>query len=316
MADMATKHQPLAQPIEATPRSAPRRRCSPSYFFLLPTLVIIGFLSLYPIVYSVVLSLYDWNWGARMNFVGLRNYTNLLSGSEFWQILGQTFYFAVGAVTIEVTLGLVLAVIVNGLGFGANIIRTLLLTPLMVSGIVVALIWKVMLDPMLGIVNYFLSVVGLPPSPFLGSQATAMNTIIAIDAWWQTSFVFIILLAGLQSLPAEPHEAARVDGASAWQTFWSVTLPLLRPVLFTVLIFRTIDTLKVFDIVFGTTGGGPRLATEVIQTMTYRTAFSYLQMSQAMTVMVIFSIVIVIISLIYLKLESHGEASGRGKDTP
>jgi len=312
---MASAPQPQAHRIEPARRGATRPRFSAAYAFLLPTLLILGFFSLYPIGYSAVLSLYDWNWGARMNFVGLRNYVNLLSGSEFWQILGQTFYFAGGAVIIEMTLGLGLALIVHQLGFGANIIRTLLLTPLMVSGIVVALIWKVMLDPMLGIVNYFLGLAGLPPSPFLGSQATAMNTIIAIDAWWQTSFVFIILLAGLQSLPAEPHEAATVDGANSWQTFWFVTLPLLRPVLFTVLIFRTIDTLKVFDIVFGTTGGGPRLATEVIQTMTYRTAFSYLQMSQAMTIMVIFSVIIVLISLIYLKLESQGEASGRGKVT-
>ncbi|UCH25703.1 MAG: sugar ABC transporter permease [Trueperaceae bacterium] len=293
-----------AEPVRPQ-RSRPpfARRLSPGYLFLAPALLVLGVTSLYPVVYSVALSLFDWNWGTRMNFVGLRNYSDLIGGGEFWQVLGQTFYFSIGAVAIELSLGLALAVVVNQLGFGAGLIRTLLLTPLMVSGIVVSLMWKVMLDPMLGIVNFLLREVGLPTSAFFGTQATAMPTIIGVDAWWQTAFVFIIVLAGLQSLPAEPMEAAKVDGANAWQTFRHVTLPMLRPVLFTVLIFRTIDTLKVFDIIFGTTGGGPQLATEVMQTLAYRKAFSFLQMSEAMTVMVVFSIVIVLLSVLYLRLE-------------
>jgi multiple sugar transport system permease protein len=284
---------------------------SAAHWFLLPALLVLGLTSLYPVLYSLVLSFFDWNWGTRLNFVGWRNYVNLLTGAEFWKVLWQTFYFAIGAVLIELSLGLLLAVVVSELKFGAGLIRTLLLTPLMVSGIVVSLMWKVMLDPMLGIVNFLLRTVGLPTSAFFGTQASAMPTVIMVDSWWQTAFVFIIVLAGLQSLPAEPFEAAKVDGANAWQRFWNVTLPLLKPVLFTVLIFRSIDTLKVFDIIFGTTGGGPQLATEVMQTLTYRKAFSFLQMSEAMTVMVVFSIIIVLISLLYLRLERQSEAMGR-----
>lgn len=287
-----------------------KQRLSYGYIFLLPALLVLGLTSIYPIIYSVILSLFDWNWGNRMNFVGFKNYLDLLGGREFRQVLWQTFYFATGAVTVELALGLGLALVVNGLKFGSSLIRTLLLTPLMVSGIVVSLMWKVILDPMLGIGNFLLRSVGLPTSAFFGTQATAMPTVIAVDAWWQTAFVFIILLAGLQSIPSEPLEAAKVDGANAWQSFRHVTLPMLRPVLFTVLIFRTIDTLKVFDIVFGTTGGGPQLATEVMQTLAYRKAFSFLQMSEAMTVMVIFSIIIIVISLLYLRLEQQGDAVG------
>lgn len=286
------------------------RRASVAYWFLVPALVVLALTSLYPVFFSLALSFFDWNWGTRLNFVGLRNYVNLLGAAEFWKILGQTFYFAIGAVITELGLGLVLALVVNELKFGVGIIRTLLLTPLMVSGIVVSLMWKVMLDPMLGIVNFLLRSLGLPTSAFFGSQASAMPTVIMVDSWWQTAFVFIIILAGLQSLPAEPFEAARVDGASSWQSFWNITLPLLRPVLFTVLIFRSIDTLKVFDIIFGTTGGGPQLATEVMQTLAYRQAFSFLQMSKAMTVMVVFSVIIVMISVLYLRLERQTEASG------
>ena len=164
---------------------------------------------------------------------------------------------------------------------------------------------KIVLDPMLGIVNYLLGLLGIPPSPFFGTTGTAMSTVIMVDAWWQTAFVFIIVLAGLQSLPQEPIEAARVDGANATQTFFRVKLPMLRPVLYTILIFRTIDTLKVFDIIFGTTGGGPQIATEVMQTMAYRKAFSFLQMSEAMTVMVIFSAIVLAISLVYMRLDER-----------
>ncbi|MEZ4705998.1 MAG: sugar ABC transporter permease [Caldilineaceae bacterium] len=221
--------------------------------------------------------------------------------------MGNTLYFTIGAVTVELTLGLLLAVVVNNLQFGASLIRTLLLAPLMVSGIIVALMSKIMLDPMLGIVNYGLRTVGLPTSAFFGTEQAAMPSIIMVDTWWQTAFVFIVLLAGLQSLPVEPLEAAEVDGAGAWQRFRFIVLPMLRPVLLTVLIFRTIDCLKVFAIIFGTTNGGPGIATEAIQTLAYRTAFKVLKLSEAMTIMVIFAVLIMAICLIYMRFGDWAE---------
>ena len=285
----------------------PFRRQSYAYYFIAPAILILAITSLYPSIYSAVLSLYNWNWGNQFDFVGLRNYLDLFKSDEFWQVLRQTFVFAVSATAIEVLLGLGLAAAVDSLKFGAGIIRTLLLTPLMVSGIVVALMSKIVLDPMLGIVNYLLGLLGIPPSPFFGTTATAMPTVIMVDAWWQTAFVFIIVLAGLQSLPPEPIEAARVDGANSLQIFFRVKLPMLRPILFTVLIFRTIDTIKVFDIIFGTTGGGPQIATEVMQTLAYREAFSFLQMSESMTIMVVFSLIVLAICLVYMRLEERIE---------
>ena len=285
----------------------PFRRQSHAYYFIAPAILILAITSLYPSIYSAVLSLYNWNWGNQFDFVGLRNYLDLFKSDEFWQVLRQTFVFAVSATAIEVLLGLGLAAAVDSLKFGAGIIRTLLLTPLMVSGIVVALMSKIVLDPMLGIVNYLLGLLGIPPSPFFGTTATAMPTVIMVDAWWQTAFVFIIVLAGLQSLPPEPIEAARVDGANSLQIFFRVKLPMLRPILFTVLTFRTIDTIKVFDIIFGTTGGGPQIATEVMQTLAYREAFSFLQMSESMTIMVVFSLIVLAICLVYMRLEERIE---------
>ena len=171
----------------------------------------------------------------------------------------------------------------------------------MVSGISVTMIFKVMLDNMFGIVPYFLSFVGIK-SNFFGSYTAAMPTIIGLDVWWQTSFVFIIILAGLKSIPNEPIEAARMDGATEWEITRHIRLPMIRSLLFLVLIFRSIDTLKVFDIVWGTTAGGPGLATEVLQTYAYRVAFSFLEMSKSMTVMVLFSIVVIFLTLLYSRL--------------
>lgn len=308
---MATTESPELHSFSDEAVQAPGifSRIRPSYWFIAPAVFVLGVTSLYPVVYSIILSLFNWNWGTRLDFIGLGNYLSMFKSSEFWQVLWQTFYFAISACLIEMLLGLGLAVVVDKLRFGAGIIRTLLLTPLMVSGIIVALMSKILLDPMLGIVNYLLGLLRIPPSPFFGTQASAMPTIIMVDTWWQTAFVFIVLLAGLQSLPPEPIEAARVDGASGWQVFYHIKLPMLRPVIFTVLIFRSIDTLKVFDIIFGTTGGGPQFSTEAMQTFAYRKAFGFLQMSEAMTVMVIFSVVILAICLIYMRLEAQVEAS-------
>jgi multiple sugar transport system permease protein len=271
------------------------------YLYVTPALIILGLTSVFPVVYSLILSLFHWDWGISLDFVGLGNYILYLSDPKFWQVLRQTFYFTIGAVSVELVLGFALALIINRLRWGMGVIRTLLLLPLMVSGIIVSLIWKILLDPTLGIVNYMLSLFGGPKPVWFGAQATAMPSIIMVDTWWQTAFVFIVLSAGLRSLPTEPFEAAEVDGASSLQKFRYLTLPMLRPVLLTVLIFRTIDCLKVFALIFGTTGGGPAQSTESIQTLAYRTAFKFLFLSRSMTLMVIFSVIILAICLLYLR---------------
>ncbi|MEN6392569.1 MAG: sugar ABC transporter permease [Anaerolineaceae bacterium] len=279
-----------------------RIKINSGYLYIGPALLILGFTSIYPVIYSMVMSLFDWNWGLQLDFVWFDNYIMYLKDPVFWQTLGHTVYFTVGAVSIEMILGLALAVIVNRLGFGMGIIRTLLMLPLMVSGIIVALMWKILLDPTLGIVNYIVRLIGLPQSALFGAPSTAMPSIIMVDTWWQTAFVFIVLTAGLRSLPREPYEAAEVDGASSLQSFRYLTLPMLKPVILTVLIFRTIDCLKVFAIIFGTTGGGPAQITESVQTLAYRTAFKFLFLSRSMTLMVIFSFIILAFCLIYLRI--------------
>ncbi|MCP4384628.1 MAG: sugar ABC transporter permease [Hyphomicrobiales bacterium] len=281
-----------------------------AFWFILPCLAVLAFTSLYPAVFGLGVSLTNWNWGNQLDFVGLDNYRLLFTDAEFWTVLRNTIVFAVAATLIEVALGFYLAVQVDKLAIRTDVLRALLMMPLMVSGIVVALMSKVMFDPFLGVINYLASFLGLGPSAFYGAAATAMPSIVAVDVWWQTAFVFIIMLAGLKGLPRDPVEAAQVEGAGAFTIFWRIKVPLLRPLLITIVVIRSIDTLKVFDIVFGTTGGGPGLSTEVVQTYVYRTAYSFQQIGKAMAVMVIFSIVILAISLV---LQRFQEDRGGGK---
>ena len=270
------------------------------YLFLLPCILILAFTSLYPICYSIYYSFFNWRWGDEKDFIGLSNYFVLLTDKEFWIIIKNTFVFAFFACLFEIIIGVLLAIYIDRIKFGSTIIRTLLLIPLMVSGISVTMLFKVILDNMFGIIPYFLSFFGIK-SNFFGSYDAAMPTIIGLDVWWQTSFVFIIILAGLKSIPNEPIEAAKMDGATEWDITRYIRLPMIRSLLFLVLIFRSIDTLKVFDIIWGTTGGGPGLATEALQTYAYRVAYSFLEMSKSMTIMVMFSIVLIILTMIYSK---------------
>ena len=276
-------------------------------WFILPCLFVLAFTSLYPVGFGLVVSLTNWNWGSQFDFVGGANYSNLLSDAEFWTVIKNTIVFATFATAIEVALGFYLAVQVDKLRIRTDLIRALIMMPLMVSGIVVALMSKVMFDPFLGIINHLIGLLGFGPSAFYGAADSAMPSIIGVDVWWQTAFVFIIMLAGLRGLPTDPVEAARVEGASEFTIFWRIKFPMLRSLMITVVIIRAIDTLKVFDIVFGTTGGGPALATEVVQTFVYRTAYSYQQIGKAMTAMILFSLLILVISLALQRLQRRGE---------
>lgn len=278
------------------------------WWFITPCVLVLAITSVYPVGFGFGISLTDWNWGARLSFVGLDNYVDLLGEAEFWTVVRNTLVFACLATLIEVALGYYLAVQVDRLPVRTELIRGLLMVPLMVSGIVVALMSKVLFDSFLGIVNYLIGLAGFGPSAFYGAADTAMASIIMVDVWWQTAFVFIIMLAGLQGLPREPIEAAQVEGASSFAIFWHIKFPLLRPLLLTVLVIRSIDTLKVFDIVFGTTGGGPGLSTEVLQTLAYRTAYGYLQIGKSMTIMVLFGILILAICLVYDRIGREDRA--------
>ena len=272
------------------------------YYFLIPSILLLAFTSIYPLFYSFINSFYNWNWGEQRDYVGLENYIFLLTNEEFWVVIKNTFLFASFACFFEVTLGIILALYIDRIKVGSTIIRTILLIPLMVSGIIVSMMSKVIFNNLFGVIPFYLKKIGLKSS-FFGSPDAAMPTLIGVDVWWQTAFVFIIILAGLQSIPQEPIESARIEGATEWQITRFIRLPMIRSLVFLVIIFRSIDTLKIFDLVWGITGGGPGISTEVVQTYSYRLAFGFLQMSKSMTVMLLFSSVVISLTFIYSLIE-------------
>ena len=274
------------------------------YYFLIPSILLLAFTSIYPLFYSLINSFYNWNWGEQRDFVGLQNYIFLLTNEEFWVVIKNTFLFASFACFFEVSLGIILALYIDRIKVGSTIIRTILLIPLMVSGIIVSMMSKVIFNNLFGVIPFYLKKIGLKSS-FFGSSDAAMPTLIGVDVWWQTAFVFIIILAGLQSIPQEPIESARIEGATEWQITRFIRLPMIRSLVFLVIIFRSIDTLKIFDLVWGITGGGPGISTEVVQTYSYRLAFGFLQMSKSMTVMILFSSVVISLTFIYSLIEKR-----------
>jgi len=274
------------------------------YYFLIPSIILLAFTSIYPLFYSLIHSFYNWNWGEQKDYVGLQNYIFLLTNEEFWIVIRNTFLFASFACFFEVTLGIILALYIDRIKVGSTIIRTILLIPLMVSGIIVSMMSKVIFNNLFGVIPFYLKKIGLKSS-FFGSSDAAMPTLIGVDVWWQTAFVFIIILAGLQSIPQEPIESAKIEGATEWQITRFIRLPMIRSLVFLVIIFRSIDTLKIFDLVWGITGGGPGISTEVVQTYSYRLAFGFLQMSKSMTVMILFSSVVISLTFIYSLIEKR-----------
>ena len=277
--------------------------------YILPTVLVLGTMTLYPIGYVVWMSLNHWTWGGDATFSGVQNYRLLWLKGSFLIALTNTVIFAVSAVAVELALGMILALAANRVTKGAGMFRVLLILPLMVSGIAVALVWKVLLDPTFGIINMVLGTLGLPQPNWLGSPDMAMPSLVMVETWWQTGFVFIILAAALKSLPEEPFEAARLEGANGWQMFRHLTLPMLKPVIVTVVVFRLIDTLKVFDLVFGLTGGGPLRRTEAVQTRAYQTAFQFSNFGEAAATVVVFAALIFAICMAYGALDRREEGA-------
>lgn len=244
--------------------------------FIAPAFLVLFIILVYPLGYSFWLSFHEWtlyNFRFGVPFVGLKNYIELLTNGEFFHSIGITLMFMAGAITLEFILGMGLALLLDRELWGKGVIRSLILLPMMVTNVVIGLTWRLLFNYQFGIINYYLGVLGITPVQWLSSPSMAMPSIIIVDVWNTTSFVTLMLLAGLQSLPEEPFEAARIDGASAWQSFRYLTLPLLRPTILVALLWRVIDTFRIFDVVYLLTAGGPARATETVSLFVYRNGF-------------------------------------------
>jgi multiple sugar transport system permease protein len=254
------------------------------YLLTFPALIaLIGIL--YPFVLGVYYTFtnYTLTEPDNIRWVGLANYVEIFKNIDFWNAFGLTFAFAASVVMIELALGLGVALLLKDPFPGARILRSFLIIPMMIPPIVSALMWKVILLPTnQGVLNHILDLVGIKPIAWLGDSATALVSLILIDVWIYSPFAVLIFLAGLQSLPKEPYEAAQVDGASDWFMFRKLTLPLLMPCIILVTLFRLIDSLKVFDIIYATTKGGPAGATMTLHIQSYFEAIRWFRMGRGM----------------------------------
>jgi multiple sugar transport system permease protein len=264
------------------------------YWAVLPALVATLAVVVVPLIYSFGLSF--WHYvltdPRNVHFDGLTNYAHALSDPTFRNSLWTTVEYGTCTVSVELVLGMAFALVVNSLTVGAGLVRTAMLVPVFMTPAVVAFMWRFMLHPDLGIINYFLSQVGLGHPVWLGDPKLALPSLMAVEIWRNTPFMFLVFLAGMQSLPSELFEAAAVDGASFWQRFRRLTLPLLMPLILVAVIIRGMDALREFDTIFIMTGGGPGNSTETIAISTYRYSFRNYDMGLGSAVSyVIFAIV-------------------------
>jgi len=275
-------------------------------FFLAPTVAVLISIVIFPLFFSLSLSFHNWNiiktggW----NWVGVNNYRTILFQDPYFRSsLKVTLLYLAGTVPLQFGLGLIVALILYRItGKIIGFLRTFLIIPTTMTPVVVGMIWRLMYNPDLGILNYFLTLFGFSPVNWVGMPETALPSVMMADIWEWTPFMALILLAGLQSLPQEPFEAAFVDGASSWQTFRYITLPLLSPAMLVALLIRLMDSFKTFDLIFVLTQGGPGMSTEILNYYTYRYGFKFFHLGYASALSWLLLAVVTIISMVMIRV--------------
>ncbi len=265
---------------------------STALLFFSPAAAFMILFFLYPMFLLLRDSLFDSK--TSMQFVGMENYANALSSDRFHQSLYNTITFVIGAVSIELVLGLILALLLSTGFRGSHFTRTLFLSPLMIAPLVCGLIWKFMLNDQFGILNSVLFKLNIIDSPqsilWLSDSKYALLSCIIADVWLTTPFMMLVLLAGIQGISGTLYEAAHIDGASRSQRFWHITLPNLRPVIVVAVLIRMIDAARSFDIIWVLTQGGPNFASSVLSTVIYNTMTRYNQVGYASAMAILFMI--------------------------
>ena len=273
------------------------------YGFIIPSLVLLSLVTIYPLIYVFYLSLYRRLLIFDISrFVGFENYLFLFRDDRFWNALKNTIYFTVTSVSLELLLGLFIAILLNRTFRFKGMMRAIILIPWAIPTVVSAKMWEWMYNTDFGVLNYLLGM----KINWLGSPFWAMNAAIFMDVWKTTPFVTILLMAGLQVIPQEIYHAARVDGAGIFAIFRKITLPLLKPVILVVLLFRTLDAFRVFDAIYVLTGGGPANTTETLSIYAYKVLFQTLQFGYGSALSVVIFLCIGSISIFYIRLLSKG----------
>ena len=275
-------------------------RRSKYVMFIVPATIITIAVILFPWVFTLWMSLNDWTIGSSQIFVGLDNFTKLATDQRFLSSIPRTMYYTVLAVVLPVIFGTLAAVVFNQHFPLRGLLRGIFIMPMMATPVAIALVWTMMFHPQLGVLNYMLSLVGIPEQMWVYSQDTVIPALVMVEIWNWTPLIMVIMLGGLAVLPIEPYESAVIDGANPWNIFWHITFPLVLPFLMVAVILRTIDALKAFDTIFVITQGGPGTASETINILLYLQAFAYYKIGSASAMVVVFFVIIVLLSLVML----------------
>ncbi len=264
---------------------------------LAPTIIALILLTAFPTVSLVYYSLCKWSMDSYVpHFVGLNNFRQLLSRDPlFWHSLQISALFITGAVGLEFLLGFAIALLFSRPLKLVGLLRSLLILPMVMTPVVVGLTWRILYNPSFGLINYFTGLLGFPPLAWVDRASTALPALIVADVWQWTPFMFLMITAGLQSLPTEPFEAARVDGASSWQILRHLTVPMLRQVILVAILLRTIDAVKTFDIIYMLTRGGPGTATQTMNIYTFYLAFEWLKPGYAAAMALVMLILVTVL---------------------
>jgi multiple sugar transport system permease protein len=297
--DAAVLEEGPAEGAGARPRE--RRNYARRYaWFVAPAAVVVVAVILFPWAFTLYVSAFEWRLGGARRFVGLANYLALLGDGRFgWAVLRTLLYTAL-AVALPMLLGVAAALAFHRRFPLRGLARTVFILPMMATPVAVALVWTMMFHPQLGVLNWLLTSVGLPSSMWVYSAETVIPTLVLVEVWHWTPLVMLLVLGGLASLPVDPYEAARIDGANAWQAFRHITLPLLMPFLVVALIIRAIDALKAFDTIYVITQGGPGQASETINIFLYLQAFAFYNVGYASAVVVVFFAIILALAALLL----------------
>lgn len=277
------------------------------YILCLPTFLILFAITVIPIGYLLYTSFCKWELeGFRPVFTGLANYELLFFRDvDFWHSVWITLEYLIIGLSLQFLLGFGMALIVNkpDLKF-QGVFRTLIIVPMIMTPVVIGLFWRIMYNPTFGIINYTLQSIGLirQPIPWLGQSSTALLSVIIVDTWQWTPFVFLLLSAGLKSLPVEPFEAAEIDGATRWQIFRYLTLPLLRYIILVTILFRGSDIFNTFDLIYVLTKGGPGTATQTLNMYGFLQMFTWLNLSYGATVIVSLLIIVGLFAAVFIKV--------------
>jgi multiple sugar transport system permease protein len=278
--------------------------------FLSPTLIIFSAFILFPVFFSFYLSFHKWNmFGGETTFIGFDNYIRMFKNPEFWQVLKNTAIYTIGTIPLNMALALWVAFILNKKIIGKRFLRTAFFAPVIISPVAAAVIWRWLYDPNFGLINYFISSLGFSPVNWLNEPTAAMFALIIVGVWKTFGVNMVLFSAGLSGIPESYYEAADLDGAGRWDKFWNITVPLLSPTTFFIMIMSMISSFQVFDIVYVLTSGGPLGSTKVLVFYVYEYAFKFFEMGYSSAISYFLFAVLFMLTMLqirYMKNKVYG----------